>query len=302
MIITAVVVTYNRKQLLMECLNALLTQTYPLHEIVVFDNASTDGTKEAVEESGLLKNSVIKYIRHETNSGGAGGFYYGSRQAYKDGADWIWMMDDDCIPKLTALDELIKAADVVDAGFFRSAVFQGDVAVDYNKPSIDFNGKWHNYIHLGIVKIRRAPFISFFISRDAVEKCGLPYKNYFIWGDDTEYSYRISKYYKPGYFVGNSHVVHKVGKESSPWDSDQISRIKMAHYLVRNSLINAKEYSGFFSRAKLRVHYARLFFRIIFSNRKKKLLKLSQIIRGFWEYHIGTYDRKAFKNRFTNHI
>ena len=70
--ISAVVVTYNRKQLLAECVEALLKQTYPVNEIVILDNASTDGTTDFLEKIGVLQNDIVKYIRLESNTGGAG--------------------------------------------------------------------------------------------------------------------------------------------------------------------------------------------------------------------------------------
>ena len=42
--VAAVVVTFNRSRLLLECLQALLTQTRPIDRIILVDNASTDGT------------------------------------------------------------------------------------------------------------------------------------------------------------------------------------------------------------------------------------------------------------------
>ena len=57
--IAAVVVTYNRKDLLKECLDALLNQTRPLDSIILIDNASTDGTPEFLKEKGYLDNPKI---------------------------------------------------------------------------------------------------------------------------------------------------------------------------------------------------------------------------------------------------
>ena len=56
--ICAVVVTYNRKDLLVECLNALKNQTYPLDGIYIIDNASTDGTQELLMKEGWITEIV----------------------------------------------------------------------------------------------------------------------------------------------------------------------------------------------------------------------------------------------------
>ena len=78
--IVAVVVTYNRKLLLMECLQAILEQTYPVSKILLIDNASTDGTEETLSENGYLVNPKINYIKMKVNTGGSGGFYEGMKR------------------------------------------------------------------------------------------------------------------------------------------------------------------------------------------------------------------------------
>ena len=98
--IGCVVVTYNRKQLLYECLSALLKQSYPIDEIFLIDNASTDGTQSFLEEKGIIHNKEIinekafqylsynnltkvNYIILNRNIGGAGGFNEGLQRAIK---------------------------------------------------------------------------------------------------------------------------------------------------------------------------------------------------------------------------
>ncbi|MCB9247374.1 MAG: glycosyltransferase [Ignavibacteriales bacterium] len=98
--IAAVVVTYNRLGLLKECIDSLRGQTRKLDEIIVVNNDSKDGTKEWLEE----QKDVTKI--HQENLGGAGGFHNGMKAAYEKGYDWIWLMDDDCLPKLNALEYL----------------------------------------------------------------------------------------------------------------------------------------------------------------------------------------------------
>jgi len=107
--IAAVVVTYNRKELLKECLDALLAQTYPVDSIILIDNASIDGTPEFLKEQGYLKNPKIDYVRLPENTGGAGGFHEGVKRGYKKGYDWLWLMDDDAIAQKNTLEELMDA-------------------------------------------------------------------------------------------------------------------------------------------------------------------------------------------------
>ena len=74
--VAAVVVTYNRKDLLQQCVNKLQNQTCSL-DILIIDNASTDGTGELFVGS---PNNVF-YINTGANLGGAGGFSFGTKKA-----------------------------------------------------------------------------------------------------------------------------------------------------------------------------------------------------------------------------
>ncbi len=129
--IAAVVVTYNRKELLGACLESLLKQTFPLDAIYIIDNCSTDGTYNAllaadritaVATSGSATSESVKtvplptrperrvdirYVRLPENTGGAGGFHEGVRRGVEAGFHWLWLMDDDLLPTPQALAALV---------------------------------------------------------------------------------------------------------------------------------------------------------------------------------------------------
>ena len=214
--IIALVVTYNRKELLKECLNALMRQTRKLDRIVVVDNASTDGTIELFYGDGIFSNRGIEYKRVSVNSGGAGGFYAGIKYCSQLG-EWIWLMDDDTIPTNTALENLCLAMKKLEdekISFLASKVI-GPNGEPMNLPTIDSragtNGysDWYMYLDEGIVKIRTATFVSLLLNCDAVKEIGYPIPWYFIWGDDTEYTLRATQNFGNAFLVGASLVVHK---------------------------------------------------------------------------------------------
>ena len=68
--VAAVVVTYNRKKLLKEAIDALLSQSLPEADVLVVDNASTDGTKEYITDY-IVQNKIV-YFNTGNNLGGAG--------------------------------------------------------------------------------------------------------------------------------------------------------------------------------------------------------------------------------------
>src|SRR5438874_1719987 len=104
--VCAVVPTYNCKGPLANCLEVVRRQTRPLDEIIVVDNASTDGTKEMIQERF---SGSVTYIRLPENLGGSGGFDKGMRVAHEHGHDWIWCLDSDALPSETTLNDILLA-------------------------------------------------------------------------------------------------------------------------------------------------------------------------------------------------
>ena len=104
-IVVAVVVTYNRLNLLQRVVGSLKGQSKRLDKIYIINNGSTDGTKEWLDgQTGL---NVI----HQENVGGSGGFYRGIMEASKEECDWIWCMDDDVFPRENCLETLLNVAE-----------------------------------------------------------------------------------------------------------------------------------------------------------------------------------------------
>ena len=308
--VIAVVVTYNRKELLLECINSILKQKYKVEKIIIIDNNSTDGTSDYLTENGYINNQSIIYKRLNINTGGAGGFYEGIKIARTYNPDWIWVMDDDVEAKDDSLEELINASHkCIDEkiSFLASCVY-GKNGKCMNVPTIDRinseNGYpiWNQYLAHGIVKIREATFVSLLINGHAVKKVGLPCKDYFIWGDDTEYTLRLNKYFGSSYIVGKSEVIHKREDERviSLKTLDDELRINMYFYMVRNRYINTKEYYNKVSLIRFIIKCHVDVLRIMFSKSKHKTIKIKVILKGLYAGIFRCYDYKAFKNRLNS--
>lgn len=105
-LVSVLIPTYNRKQLLKRALDSVLKQTYKNIEIYISDNASTDGTFEFMQE--LLKNDKrIIYSRREKNMGGL----YNASEAYNHlkGKYGIVLCDDDYFLSNTFFENAVKA-------------------------------------------------------------------------------------------------------------------------------------------------------------------------------------------------
>ena len=93
---SVVIVTYNRLNLLKECISCVLTQTLPANEIFIINNCSTDGTTDYLNDVSKTEKNI--FVNHQAeNLGGAGGFYVGVEQAVKGRSDWIVIIDDDAM-------------------------------------------------------------------------------------------------------------------------------------------------------------------------------------------------------------
>ena len=101
----AIIVTFNRKAMLLACLEAVAGQTAAC-DVLVVDNASTDGTADAVRPR--LREG-FSYVNTGANLGGAGGFAFGIAEALRRGYGRLWIMDDDVIPAPDALERLLEA-------------------------------------------------------------------------------------------------------------------------------------------------------------------------------------------------
>lgn len=112
--VAAIVVTYNRKDLLRRCLSNLLTQTRPVDRIFIVDNASTDGTQEYLQTAGYFQNQTVEYVKLNHNGGGAGGFHEGMKRGFEAGFDWLWLMDDDGYPDPDCLKNQLNAQNTLD--------------------------------------------------------------------------------------------------------------------------------------------------------------------------------------------
>ena len=253
--ICAVVVTYNRKELLLRCLKALQMQSQQLAHILVVNNASSDGTIDFLSENGFSDNSSFTLLNLEENLGGAGGFHYGIKWVYEKGFDYIWLMDDDGLPEQHCLAELTK--------YITKDNYIGPLVLNINNPKeLTFSLRLPNTntviytqdeanLYGVIIKDIVMPFNGILFSRKVVDSIGLPYKEYFIWGDDMEYTWRAKKNKIAIFTVNSAKFYHpKEASLGTPMFfrklrfNDTESALKL-YCMCRNNLRNLIEYKGY---------------------------------------------------------
>jgi rhamnopyranosyl-N-acetylglucosaminyl-diphospho-decaprenol beta-1,3/1,4-galactofuranosyltransferase len=248
-IITAVVVTYNRRGLLERCLLSMTRQNQLPHCLFIVDNASTDGTPEWLAEWLPSHVPFAELISLAENRGGAGGFSEGLRIAVERGADWVWMMDDDAEPHPAALAELIKVAS--DPRNIYGSLATKGTDTSWTTTLLEP----HHYVANNVAdvpdeaRVQSLPFLGFMIHRELVHKIGLPDAGYFIAADDIEYCMRAERAGAQLIIVGQSRIEHpKSDRYEARLPGRHLICLRLPpwkrYYDTRNRLLIARKYYG----------------------------------------------------------
>ncbi|NDU77928.1 glycosyltransferase [Actinomadura sp. DSM 109109] len=234
--VTAVVVTHNRRALLVEALDALARQTRPPDAVTVVDNASSDGTPALVRD----RYPHVDLVELAVNTGGAGGFAAGIARALDAPAaagGLIWLMDDDTVPEPEALAALLGARERApgEPALVASRVVWTD-GRDHpmNTPRVKpgaSRAELADAAEAGCSPVRSASFVSVLVDAEAVRESGPPVADYFLWNDDFEFTTRLLRG-RRGLYCPASVVVHKT-RTFGGTDADPGDRF---YYEVRNKL------------------------------------------------------------------
>lgn len=257
MSVVAVVLTYNRKELVKKCLQGILRQSQPIDAIVLVDNCSTDGTRDALQDESYFSD-LIHYIYLEENVGSAGGFFIGLQYAYEHGFDWFWVMDDDAIPTPDALKNLfLHTIELYSAKLGGLISFQTSWTMEslrYRLPrsmleSLIYGLSCPIKTRAGsLIPIDHCSLVCFLIPRTIVGDIGLPRKDLYFYSDDLDYTLRIRKAGYHLFIVPNSIVDHQSKIVSLSTNKKAIMTDKLRwYYLYRNhiaTIIAHREYIG----------------------------------------------------------
>jgi rhamnopyranosyl-N-acetylglucosaminyl-diphospho-decaprenol beta-1,3/1,4-galactofuranosyltransferase len=199
--VAVVVVTYNRAHLLGGMLDGLAAQTHPPDAVYVVDNASTDHTRVLLEARDDLP---LRLTHSSDNLGGAGGFHLGLQQAYADGFDRIWLMDDDVVPApdclavLMARDEecLMAVREDTAGRLVEKAALRFDLtnplAIKPKTAMVETTYGSREAMPER-VELENVAFEGFMVHRSVVERIGLPDPSYFIFYDDVDFALRARR-------------------------------------------------------------------------------------------------------------
>ncbi len=293
----AIVVTFNKLQLLKVCLNAILNQTAQIDKVVVVDNNSRQDTVDYLEN--IVDNRVdVNYLKQ--NIGGAGGFNIGMKRAMSFNPELLWIMDDDTEPCPTAFEEILKAKAKLKEpfGFIGSNVRWVDgSACAMNVPAV--SEVWNNLTSQHLVQVKSCSFVSVCVNAVAVKQLGYPIADFFIWGDDVEYTNRLSKMFK-SYVALDSLAIHHMS-ENKGVDilHESPDRIPRYYFDIRNKFYIAKK-KGFSAIIKYLVKTFALLLRVVFTS-NFKWIKARTILKGFFVGIIFNPKVEYYSAEGTNH-
>ena len=187
--IGAVIVTYNNAAGLEGLLKDLAAQTRHPDEVIVIDNHGEDGTSIVIERSPV----PVRYVRLDTNLGSAGGFREGIRLACQKN-DLVWLLDDDVIVEHNALEFLMEGICTLSKGVRVGAVRSaGDATKGFSLPVKASSFAWRGTL----------------IRSKTISGIGLPRSDYFLYGEDAEYSMRMVRKGYSIYYIPSSHVIER---------------------------------------------------------------------------------------------
>lgn len=259
--VVVLVVTYNRKNNLIKCLNGIYNQTSEFDFVYCIDNNSSDGTEDALLEKGYMDKPDFKYYNTGSNLGGAGGFNFGFNVALDNYEfDYIWVMDDDVIPERDCLEKLLMHANensvMQPCRFYfddNSFVKSESVFINLNNGFKELKQSYITQVDLSdkeLIDIDCFPFEGPLISRKIINRIGLPDPDYFIMADDTDYSIRVK--------INNFHIKMvtnaRLFRQIKPSPSSNLDW--KSYFYIRNLIILDKKYgtkSTVFLRTFLRV-------------------------------------------------
>ncbi|MGE4231731.1 MAG: glycosyltransferase [Bacteriovoracia bacterium] len=262
--VVCVVPTFNRRAFLEKLVIAVQNQTLKPDLFIILDNASTDSTSEYLSQISYNQPIKIEVIRKEINLGASLGMKFLFEEALKRNANWIWVLDDDAIPKKDALELLVKNKEFEnpDAYILESAIVdENDKWSEPNRPArfdkmnFSFQGLTLDEFHQAIkqdhaIEVNTGGYNGLLIRAETFKEFGYPRSEFYLWYDDVEFVLRVSQK-KKVFLIPKSQIFHfaqgLVPHETKwpfrgPLAKIPTNLIPRYYYLHRNWLVFGRQY------------------------------------------------------------
>jgi len=255
MTVAAAVTTFNRRASLERCIAAIRAQDRRPDEIIVVDDVSTDGTAAWLDEQPDL------IVIHQPENGGcANSFHTALKAAYERGHDFVWAMDDDVYPQPDALRVLLETCDDLRrrgemVGGLTAYQMQwnpegGRTWLPLRLPSTLARAFRYRYLspEVAVEQGRGEPqeidlyaFIGTLFPREAMAAVGFPSRDFYYYGEDADYAFRLAEHGFKSFLVPRSVVEHAGGGFNAPRVLPPRANWRY-YYMYRNQLALVRMY------------------------------------------------------------
>lgn len=225
--IAIVILTFNGRDNLETCLNSLLKQTYPNLVIYHYDQNSDDGSYEFVKENF----PEVLSTKNKVNTGFAGGNNTGIHRAFKDGADFCLLLNDDTEAQPRMVEDLYRTYQNAVKKNTKVGLIQPTILLFDKRKKINSIGNAINYLGFGYCKdfmktyslidedqeIASASGAGMLISRKYYETVGVLDEDFFMYNEDQNYSWRGLMQGFTHYVSAKSILYHKYDFHRRPF-------------------------------------------------------------------------------------
>jgi GT2 family glycosyltransferase len=305
--IAIIILNWNKKDYVLTLLKSLLEIHYDNFDIIVIDNASTDGSVETIRKL----HPEVRIIANTENIGGTGGFNTGIRYVMKtSGYKYLWLLDNDAEVETGTLGELVKTMEedgnigiagsrivdinsrdiTIEAGaFFRWDTIEVK-PLFRNERNIKFENK--------VLDVDYVAICSALVRISALEKVGTMDDRYFIFWDDMDWGLQFRK--------NNFRVVSVLTSVAyHPPFTEKRSAVVDFYYGYRNALLTYAKHAGLFQRLPIYLRHIRYCLKVLFFlglTGRSDLMRMG--FAGFMDFLRGRWGGKTFtfKNKGTNNV
>ena len=240
-----VVCNWNKQEDVIKCLDSVNLAVPPVVDVIVVDNASTDGSVKALEN---YRERPIRFIKNSVNLGGTGGFNTALRKALSDRPKYVHLLDNDIIvdkQTFRSSYELLEKEPSI--GAVGSKIYQLDhpdktqelgARIDWFKCQVDplNSGVSDSTLIPSIVDSDYVPACSVMIRSELILEFGLMREDYFLYWDDVEWFSRLRKSGKKVVAYDGSKVWHKMGvKKRENTSGTYYFQRNRIHFFIHNT-------------------------------------------------------------------
>ena len=247
--VVSVILNTNHRQDTLECLASLAATSYPNHRAIVLDNASTDGSVEAIAAA----YPDVRVIALERNLGYAGNNNVGIAAALEAGADWVFVLNEDTVLAPECITALIEAGEQdARTGIVGPMVYHHDEPGVIQSAGGRLSRTWESF-HEGENATDRGQFsaprsvewisgCAILVRREVIEQIGAIDARYFYYWEETEWCLRAGRAGWKVLHVPQARLWHKgVRRDYRPAPT-------VTYYATRNRLLTLAKH-----RAPIRV-------------------------------------------------